>query len=165
MVTIFATLIGVATFINLFNLVCFTAFGNFINKPYTDNMTMVARIESEIYLVILTYLLYAGVVFLIACFFIFAFEISQFDMYVQLYSVLLIFVFCYMLYTTTTSSDEFRRETVFQFYERYCEADGQLSEYSMHLVYEDHKEMLEKIEEFEATRVKTPSRSGSQHSR
>jgi hypothetical protein len=68
---IYTGLLGISTFVQLFNLVAFTAVGKLIDQPYVPSMTMLARVEAEFYLVLLNYFVYIGVfLFMIALLFV-----------------------------------------------------------------------------------------------
>jgi len=136
---IVSAVLGLSTFFQLFNLVAFTAVLNMINAPYTAAYTMLARVEAEFYLWFLNILVYAGVCMFMAAMLFVAYVGNVIDLYIMMPVVPLIFSFGYILYVTTATATEFRRESVYQFYERYCEYDGKLKMEFLNLVYYDYE--------------------------
>jgi hypothetical protein len=136
---IVSAVLGLATFFQLFNLVAFTALLNMINAPYVASYTMLARVEAEFYLWFLNLLVYAGVCMFMAAMLFVAYVGNVIDLYIMMPVVPLIFSFGYILYVTTATATEFRRESVYQFYERYCEYDGKLKMEFLNLVYYDYE--------------------------
>lgn len=136
-----SAVLGLATFFQLFNLVAFTALLNMINGPYVASLTMLARVEAEFYLNFLNILVYAGVLMFMAAMLFVAYVGNVIDLYIMTPVVLLIFGFCYILYSSSWTSAEFRRESVFNFYERYCEYDGRLKTEFMNMVYADYESL------------------------
>lgn len=115
---IVGALLGVATFIQLFNLAAYIAVSNLINEPYMPSLSMFARCEADFYMRFLSYMVYLGVAAFVAALIFMAYVGNIIDLYVLLPLVLpLIVYFGIILYYTTESGAELRRETVFQFYE------------------------------------------------
>lgn len=142
---IFSAVLGLATFIQLFNLVSFTAVANLINQPYVPSLTMVARIEAEFYLNFLNVLVYAGVGLFMGGLMFVAYVGNFIDLLIMLLVIPLIGLFIYILVTTTSISLELRRESVYQFYEKYCDKDGRLLPVYLNLVYGGYEEQEENL--------------------
>ena len=115
---IVSAVLGLSTFFQLFNLVAFTAVLNMINAPYTAAYTMLARVEAEFYLWFLNILVYAGVCMFMAAMLFVAYVGNIIDLYIMTPVVGLLILFGYLLYITSVTGMEFRRESTFQFYER-----------------------------------------------
>ena len=140
--TIFSAVLGLATFIQLFNLVAFTAVSDLINQAYVPSLTMHARVEAEFYTTFLSYLVYTGVALFMAGLLFVAYVGSVIDLYIMLLVVPLIGLFIYILISTTRIAKDLKRESVHQFYELYCEADGKLLIQYLNLVYNDFEEQI-----------------------
>ena len=138
---IVTAVLGLATFFQLFNLVAFTALLNMINAPYTASYTMLARVEAEFYILFLNILVYAGVCMFMSAMLLVAYVGNIIDLYIMMPVVPLIGLFIYILYITSITSREFQRETVYQFYQRYCEYDGKLRSEFLDMVYSDFESM------------------------
>jgi len=63
------------------------------------------------------------------------------DLYAMLLVVPLIGLFIYIVYATGIIGSDIKRETVYQFYERYCDAKGKLKPEYLELVYSDYEEV------------------------
>ena len=138
---IVSAVLGLATFFQLFNLVAFTALLNMINAPYTASYTMLARVEAEFYIWFLNILVYAGVCMFMSAMLFVAYVGNIIDLYIMMPVVPLIGLFAYILYITSVTSREFQRETVYQFYQRYCEYDGKLRPEFLDMVYKDYESL------------------------
>lgn len=135
---IVGALLGVATFIQLFNLVGYIAVANLINEPYTPALSMYARIEADFYMRFLSYTVYVGVGAFVSALIFIAYVGNIIDLYVMIPIVFpLIVFFCFILYTTTHIGFELRKETVYQFYEAFCEPDGRLTQKYLDIAYGD----------------------------
>jgi len=137
----YSALLGLATFIQLFNLVAFTAVANLINQPYIPSLTMMARVESEFYMSILNPLVYTGVFLFMASLLFVAYVGNVIDLYILCSVLPLIGLLIYILVKTGAVSGELRRETVFQFYEKYCEPNGKLLPVYLDMVYNDYEQL------------------------
>jgi len=141
--TIFVALLGAATFIQLFNLVGYIAVVQLINEPYSPALSMYARVEAEFYIKFLSYTVYAGVGAFLAALILVAYVGNVIDLYVMVPLVFpLIIFFCYILYQTSRTGYELRKETVYEFYEAFCEPDGRLSQRWLDIVYNDFETLL-----------------------
>lgn len=145
---LFSALLGLASFFQLFNLVSYMAVVALINSAYSPALIFIARVEADFYMNILNTLVYVGVLmFMIALFFC-AYVGNVIDLYVMLIVLPLIVFFVYILVKTTEMSIELKRETSYQFYERFCEADGKLMPKYLNMVYKDYEDLLENEEVF-----------------
>lgn len=141
--TIFVALLGAATFIQLFNLVGYIAVAQLINDPYSPALSMYARVEADFYIKFLSYTVYAGVGAFLAALILVAYVGNVIDLYVMVPLVFpLIVFFCYILYQTSRTGYELRKETVYEFYEAFCEPDGRLSQRWLDIVYSDFETLL-----------------------
>ena len=136
--TIFVALLGAATFVQLFNLVGYIAVVQLINDPYSPALSMYARVEAEFYITFLNYMVYIGVGAFLAALILVAYVGNVIDLYVMVPIVFpLIVFFCYILYSTSRTGYELKTETVYEFYEAFCEPDGRLSQRWLDLVYNE----------------------------
>jgi len=141
--TIFVALLGAATFIQLFNLVGYIAVAQLINDPYSPALAMYARVEADFYVKFLSYTVYIGVGAFLAALILVSYVGNVIDLYVLVPIVFpLIVYFCYILYQTSHTGYELKRETVFEFYEAYCEPDGRLSQRWLDLVYDEFENLI-----------------------
>lgn len=139
---IFSAVLGLATFIQLFNLVAFTAVSDLINQAYEPSLTMHARVEAEFYTAFLSYLVYTGVALFMAGLLFVAYVGSVVDLYIMLLVIPLIGLFIYILISTSRIAKDLRRESVYQFYELYCEPDGKLLPQYLNLAYSDFEKQI-----------------------
>jgi len=136
--TIFGALLGVATFVQLFNLVGYIAVAQLINEPYVPSLAMYARVEADFYARFLCYTVYFGVACFLASLIMVAYVGNPIDLYIMVPIVFpLIVFFCYILYDTSRAGYELRKESVYEFYEMYCEADGKLTQRYLDIAYGD----------------------------
>lgn len=107
---------------------------------------MHARVEAEFYAIFLNYLIYIGVFLFITGLVVVAGVGSNTDLYViMVITVPLIGLFVYILISTKKIGRNLQRESVYQFYEMYCDFEGRLLPQYLRLVYDDFDKQIQNL--------------------
>ena len=160
--TVLAALLGLGVFTLLFHVAGSIAFSSFISSPLVMSLTMLARIESQFYLYALDTIQMLAVLTFVAAMLLVAYSGSTVDFYLIASLVVpLGIIFLFILWSTWASSVVFKKQTVFSFYEKYCDRDGRLLPVYLRLVYKDSDnlddEIAEALEKKDAAAKKTKS--------
>ena len=141
-------LLGVGVFTLLFHVAGSIAFSTFISSPLIMSLTMLARIESQFYLYALDTIQILAVLTFVAAMLLVAYSGSTIDFYL-IASLVVPFgaIFLSILWSTWTSSVVFKTQTVYSFYEKYCDRDGRLLPVYLRLVYKDFDNLDDEIAE------------------
>jgi len=141
-------LLGLGVFALLFHVAGSIAFSAFISSPLIMSLTMLARIESQFYLYALDTIQILSVLTFVAAMLLVAYSGSTIDFYL-IASLVVPFgaIFLSILWSTWTSSVAFKTQTVYSFYEKYCDRDGRLLPVYLRLVYKDFDNLDDEIAE------------------
>lgn len=132
----FSGIMGFSAFLYLTTIILATTMSNYINKPYVPSLTMLARIEANNYIKLMSLMLYTASTAFVVAFLLVAYERSPIDFYAQLYVIAIIIFLACVIYQNVVAGLELQRESVWQFYERFCDADGRLMQKYLDSIYE-----------------------------
>ena len=131
---LFMALAGISSMTNLLSILSATVFVSVLGRPYGNVDTFMARLDDTLFAVAIAFD-YIGVLTLLAATLVAGFNRTYLDGYMQLYSIaIVLFIIVAWIYTALRGNTA-QLERVMAFKTRYCDADGQLKDECLNIIY------------------------------
>jgi hypothetical protein len=132
---IFSAIIGFAAFSHVSVIVSSTILSGQFNMVYSEADALRIRIESNARFMVTTILNYVAIVATVAGMLVAGFDRSPVDGALQLYSLPLLALLLFHFLSSNTRGTIAQDQRSFLFYKKYCDANGELTDHSLAMVY------------------------------